>query len=210
MNTMTTPKPAAGGLDYLFLKWRARLQLFLGLKEAAADSFEQMRHRWPSDPYPIDSLAHLAAGQGHTTRALPLLRRVTELQPQRAGAWFNLAFVLEQVGEAVEAEDAFRKAIELDPQIDRAWYGLGLVLIRQQRLEEAIEALKQNTKMQPMSPYGWYQMARAQHELGRTDEAARTIRHLEGFEPKVAAQLRRETGIQTPRGEQPGGAAKRD
>lgn len=200
MNTMTPSKPAAaGGLDYLFLKWRARLQLFLGLRDAAGDSFEDMRRRWPMDPYPIDSLAHIAVADGHATRALPLLRRVTELQPERAGAWFNLAFVLEQEGQAVEAEAAFRKAIELDPKIDRAWYGLGLVLIRQQRLEEAIQALKQNTKMQPMSPFGWYQMARAHHELGQHDEAARVIRHLEGFEPKVAAQLRRETGIRATR-----------
>jgi len=117
------------------------------------------------------------------------------LMPASAAAWFNLAFVLEQQELAEEAEQAFRKAIELDPMIDRAWYGLGLCLIRQQRLEEAIEALKKNTEMQPMSPFGWYQMARAYMDLGRKGDAARVIRHLEGFEPKVAAQLKRETGI---------------
>jgi len=108
--------------------------------------------------------------------------------------------VLEQQEQAQEAEQAFRKAIELEPSIDRAWYGLGLALIRQQRLEEAIAALKRNTEMQPMSPFGWYQLARAHADLGQLDEAARVIRRLEGFEPKVAAQLRRETGIGSSKG----------
>ena len=80
--------------------------------------------------------------------------------------------------------------------MDRAWYGLGLVLVRQGRLEEALAALKRNTQLQPMSPFGWYQIARVHVDLKQTEEARAVIRHLKGFEPKVAAQLERETGIQ--------------
>ena len=64
------------------------------------------------------------------------------------------------------------------------------------RLEEALAALKRNTQLQPMSPFGWYQMARVHVDLKQTDEARAVIRHLKGFEPKVAAQLERETGLQ--------------
>jgi hypothetical protein len=49
--------------------------------------------------------------------------------------------------------------------------------------------------LQPMSPYGWYQLARVHVDRHETDEATKIIRHLRGFEPKVAAQLERETGI---------------
>ena len=83
----------------------------------------------------------------------------------------------------------------LDPKLDRAWYGLGLALIRLKRLDEAVQALKRNTELQPMSPYGWYQLARVHVDRQQPDEAAKIIRHLEGFEPKVAAQLARETGL---------------
>ena len=79
--------------------------------------------------------------------------------------------------------------------MDRQWYGLGLVLVRQGRLPEALAALKRNTSLQPMSPFGWYQMARVHVELQQPDEAKAVIRHLKGFEPKVAAQLERETGL---------------
>ena len=91
--------------------------------------------------------------------------------------------------------DAFSRAVDHNPQLDRAWYGLGLALIRLGRHAEAIAAFKRNTELQPMSPYGWYQMARAHMDLQQPEEAARILRHLRGFEPKVAAQLERETGL---------------
>jgi len=84
--------------------------------------------------------------------------------------------------------------------MDRAWYGLALVLIRQQRFDEAVEALKKNTELQPMSPFGWYQLARVHVDRQRPDEAMKIIRHLKGFEPKVAAQLERETGLRIAQG----------
>ncbi len=195
---MTTMSPIANRsapLDYTLLKWRARAFILLGMQPKALDTFQDMLAKWPDDGYVLQSLAHLEATRGHLHRASTHLRRLVLLTPDSGAAWFNLAFVLEQQELAVEAEAAFRKAIELEPTIDRAWYGLGLTLIRQKRFEEAIEALDRNTKMQPMSPFGWYQMARAYMDLGKRDDAARVIRHLEGFEPKVAAQLRRETGI---------------
>ena len=46
-----------------------------------------------------------------------------------------------------------------------------------------------------MSPFGWYQMARVHVDLQQPEEARAVIRHLKGFEPKVAAQLERETGL---------------
>jgi hypothetical protein len=46
-----------------------------------------------------------------------------------------------------------------------------------------------------MSPYGWYQLARVHVDRREPEKARRIIAHLRGFEPKVAAQLARETGL---------------
>jgi hypothetical protein len=46
-----------------------------------------------------------------------------------------------------------------------------------------------------MSPYGWYQLARVHMDRSEPEETRKIIRHLKGFEPKVAAQLERETGL---------------
>ena len=56
-------------------------------------------------------------------------------------------------------------------------------------------ALQRNTELQPMSPYGWYQLARVHVDRQEPEEARNIIRRLKGFEPKVAAQLERETGL---------------
>lgn len=182
--------------DYWLLKLRALFWLLLGRHEAAAEAFGEMLRRWPDDAYALASRSHVLAQLGRRDAAIADARRLTDLHPGRsAGDWFNLAFLLEAAGRNDEAEPAFRRAIALDPKLDRAWYGLGLVLIRQGRLDEAVDALKRNTELQPMSPYGWYQLARVHVDRHDDDEARKIIRHLEGFEPQVAAQLQRETGL---------------
>jgi predicted Zn-dependent protease len=83
----------------------------------------------------------------------------------------------------------------LNPKLDQALYGQALSLIKLDRVEEAIEPLKANMRLQPLSPYGFYQLAHVFNRLGRRDEAKKVIVQLSGFEPQVARQVQRETGI---------------
>jgi tetratricopeptide (TPR) repeat protein len=183
------------GLAYRWLKWRAIALLTLGRSAAAEDEFDEMVRRWPDDAYARSSRAHLRAQAGRRSQAIADMEQVSAQPDANAAHWFNLAYLLDEAERYAEAEPAFRRALELDPKLDRAWYGLGLVLIRLQRLDEAVAALERNTKLQPMSPYAWYQLARVQVDRAQPDEARKIIRHLKGFEPKVAAQLERETGL---------------
>jgi tetratricopeptide (TPR) repeat protein len=184
-------------LEHAFQRLRAMVLLTFGLRAAAEDAFTAMLARWPDDAYALASRAHLRAQMGRRSQAIADAQRLVEVHPTRSAAdWFNLAFLLEEAARYDEAEAAFRRATELDPQLDRAWYGLALVLIRQRRLDDAVAALERNTKLQPMSPYGWYQLARVHVDRAQPDEARKIIRHLKGFEPKVAEQLVRETGLQ--------------
>ncbi len=183
-------------LAYTLQRLRAMVLLTFGLRDAAEDTFTEMLVRWPDDGYALASRAHVRASLGRRSQAIADMQRLVQVHPARSAAdWFNLAFLLDEAERHDEAEPAFRRALELDPKLDSAWYGLGLVLIRQRRLDEAVEALKRNTELQPMSPYGWYQLARVQVDREKPEEARKIIRHLKGFEPKVADQLVRETGL---------------
>jgi len=183
-------------LEYVWLRLRAIGALLFGRARMAQAVFDEMLARWPGDAYALASRAHVHAQAGREEEALRDARALVESHPTRsAGDWFNFAFLLEATGRIDEAEGAFRRALELDPKLDRAWYGLGLVLIRQGRFDDAVQALKRNTELQPMSPYGWYQLARVQVDRQRPDEARKIIGHLKRFEPKVAEQLERETGL---------------
>lgn len=187
---------SAGRLAWWTLKARVVALLVIGRRRAAEAVLDRMLVRWPDDAYALASRAHLRAQRGARAEALVDARALVSVHPTRSAAdWFNLAFLLEDAALYDEAEPAFRRALELDPKLDRAWYGLGLVLIRQHRFDEAVAALKRNTELQPMSPYGWYQLARVHVDRQHPEEAEKIIRHLEKFEPKVAAQLKRETGL---------------
>lgn len=181
-------------LNYLLLKSRAWLALAAGRPAAALACFEKMLELFPRDAYALASRAHGLGQQGDRPAAIEVLRELTACHPQRAAGWFNLGFLLADVGCLAEAGAAFARATKLNPALDQAWYGLALVYIRQDRLDEAVHALEKNTQLQPMSPHGWYQLARVQADRQAPDEVRKIIRHLRAFEPRIAAQLERETG----------------
>jgi tetratricopeptide (TPR) repeat protein len=177
-------------------KLRVVVCLLLGRTEAAESALTAMLAIWPDDAYALASRCHVRAELGRRVAAIEDARRLVQTHPDRNAAdWFNFAFLLEAEDRLEEAEAAFRRALERDPRLDRAWYGLGITLIRQRRFDEAVTALRRNTELQPMSPFGWYQLARVHMDRQEPDEARKIIRHLQGFEPKVAAQLERETGL---------------
>lgn len=177
------------------MQWQAKWWLLLGQRERARQVHLALFARAPNDMLALNSLGYAALQSGHPAQALAFFERVAKLAPEASNSHFNLAFVNEALGHLDEAEAGFRAAIAIDVKMDRAWYGLGLVLVRQGRLEEALTVLHRNTQLQPMSPFGWYQMARVHGELQQLDAVRAVIRHLKGFEPKVAAQLERETGL---------------
>jgi tetratricopeptide (TPR) repeat protein len=181
------------------LAWRAwaSLWLLLGRRERAEAVFDRMVREFPGARYPLASRAHVHAQTRRFDAALADYEALLARHPDDASGWFNQGFVLESLGRDEDALASFRRATAIDPKLDRAWYGQGLVLIRLRRFDDAADALKRNTELQPMSPYGWYQLARVHVDRREPDEAVRIIRHLRGFEPKVAAQLERETGLLT-------------
>lgn len=143
----------------------------------------------------VASRAHLLAQQGEAAAAAQDYEWLCSQTEASASDWFNRGFLLEQAGQTDAAANCFEKAIALDDQLDRAWYGLGLCRVRQGRTEEAITALTRNTQLQPMSPHGWVQLARVHEQRQEPEQVLKIIRHLQGFEPKVAAELMRESGI---------------
>jgi tetratricopeptide (TPR) repeat protein len=177
-------------------KWRAVTFIVLGRKSWAIETFEDMLTDYPNDSYAQGSLAHLYAEVGNKAASIRMYKKLVAKPDAPAFAWYNLGFQQEELKQIDDAEFSFRRALELNEKLDMAWYGLGLVLIQQRRFEEAIKALKRNTQLQPMSPYAWYQLARVHMDRQQPEEAVKIIRHLKGFEPKFAAQLERETGLE--------------
>ena len=180
---------------WLLLKYRAIALLVFGRRDAAGKVFDAMLQTFPDDAYALASRAQLAAQRGDNTAALKDMKRLCALDGKSAHACYNYGYLLNECGQVDQAELMFKKALELSPELDLAWYGLSLVHIHQKRLDEAVATLGKNTQLQPMSPYGWYHLARVHVDRKELEEARKVIAHLRGFEPKVADQLVRETGL---------------
>jgi tetratricopeptide (TPR) repeat protein len=179
--------------------WR-QMSIWAGLLKRdamALEYIERIAQACPQDPQAISTLAHARGQRGGRDEAIRLFERALALDPKRAADWYNLGYLLQDAQRHDEAIAAMRRAIALNEKLDLAHYGLALSLIKTDRLEEAIEPLKRNIALQPMSPYGFYQLAHVHHRLGHPKEAVALIRRLAGFEPQVARQLQRETGLGT-------------
>jgi len=167
-------------------------------REMGIAYYKKMLAADPNDTLAIASIAYRYAEAGRKHDALELFDRVIALKPKDAETQFSRGFLLQELGKHDGALAAFRRAIEINPDHDRAHYGIGLSLIALRRFEEALAPLKRNTVLQPMSPYGWYQLARVEVDLNQRDKAQKVLDHLMTFEPKVAKQLARETGLKIP------------
>ena len=180
---------------YQHLKVQGIALLALGRPALALTCLEAMLALRPLDPYALASRAHAQAQLSNFADAVTGLRVFTQILPHSATGWFNLGYALQQAGQSGEAGAAFERALAINPQMDRAWYGLALVLMGAGRFQAAAQALEKNTALQPMSPYGWYRLAQVRLAMGQPEEALKVIAHLRRFEPRVAAQLERETGV---------------
>jgi tetratricopeptide (TPR) repeat protein len=169
-----------------------------GATAIAQRLLETLRDEFPDDARVLASLGFLYAQQDRRREALALFDRVAQMRPGDAESHFNRAFLLQALNDHERAIEAFHRVLEINADHDRALYGLALSLISLRRLDEAVAPLERNTKLQPMSPYGWYQLGRVQFDRGKRDKTEAIIAHLAKFEPKVAAQLARDTGLPAP------------
>jgi tetratricopeptide (TPR) repeat protein len=168
------------------------------MRRKAIDALEALRVRYPQDSSICQRLGYLLAQDGRAAEALSFLQQAAQLAPSDAAAHYNLGFIQQEQGMHEAAIASFDAVLAIKPEHDLALYGKALSLISTQRQTEAIPLLKQVIKLQPMSPYAYYQLARVYHEQGKTEKLARIVGELRKFEPKVADQLERETGIRSP------------
>lgn len=183
------------GLTLWYWRQMATWSKLLKRDEMAVDYWERITAARPNDATSLGALAHLKAAVGKRPEAVALLRSALVLDAAQAGTWYNLGYLQQEEQRHEEAIESFDRAIALNGKLDLAFYGKALSLIKIGRLEEAIGPLKKNIELQPMSPFGFYQLAHVYHRLQQPERVARTIKRLSGFEPQVARQLERETGV---------------
>lgn len=177
------------------LHFWAQTLLFFGRNARALRVMQEVVRANPARREAWSVLGFLHAQKGELSEAIGAFEKAMALQPDDAALSFNAAFVLQRAGNHERAMVLMRQAIALDPKLDRAWYGLGISLAHVGRSEEAVAKFREAARLQPFNPYAGYHLAAVLFKLGRRDEMRAEYERVKGFDPKIAALMRREFEI---------------
>lgn len=109
--------------------------------------------------------------------ALVSFEKAVTIYPQYADAWLSLGKTQWQLGRKDDARTSFTKAMELDKKLVGPWQELGFLACDESRWEDAVRYLDQAVRLDPMdSAIAWYFSALAWYNMGRFDQAERSVR----------------------------------
>jgi Flp pilus assembly protein TadD/transglutaminase-like putative cysteine protease len=93
-----------------------------------------------------------ALNSGNERAAIPLLKRVVELEPQHKEAWNDLGLAYLRIGEFDEAVSAFQSQLKVNPYDEHSYNYLGIAFQQQQKFDEAVNAYRKQINLNPLDP----------------------------------------------------------
>jgi tetratricopeptide (TPR) repeat protein len=156
----------------------------------------------PGQPEDVEllRLAGRAGVEVGSEDAVEQLKKVTELQPDSAEAWRDLADALAAEGRTEEANDAFRRVLELEPEDEVAATALGHTAFQAGNREDAVSMLEQVAGRAAGASTAAISLIDMYRSLGHPDEALAAARRVADADPEDAlaaldvAELSLETG----------------
>ncbi len=103
----------------------------------------------PEDPRILLDLANLLMDSGETRASVACLKRLTQIEPQNADGWQNLAVALFLRGRFEEGIAACKEALRCDPKHVMAYFNLALALERLRRYDEALRTIRCALEIEP-------------------------------------------------------------
>ena len=107
--------------------------------DAAEAIYHQILKANPDHPRALHALGVIAHWKGDDQRAIEMIFRAVEIQPDFVGAYHNLGNVQVEASLYGQAEQNYRKALELDPSQAQTLNSLGNVCLKTGRIVEARE-----------------------------------------------------------------------
>jgi superkiller protein 3 len=117
------------------------------------------------------------------SQAEEIYRRIIQIEPNNAKAYYKLCYVLDDQNKLDDAVAACRKSIALNSDA-QTYFFLGYVLRRQGKLEEAIAAYRQAIKLDPKDAAPYKGLGNALSDQKKLDEAIAAYRQAIQLDPK--------------------------
>jgi tetratricopeptide (TPR) repeat protein len=140
----------------------------------------------PQDEAHIElHLGQIAMEREEYDLALSHYQRVTEIQPDNAENWSNLAEAYAHLGDVTEAEANYRRAIELQPDDEDLWYDLSKLYSDNHEPDKAIEVIEEGIDANPESAVLNVYLASIYLENGNVNEAEIFLDRAEELDPEL-------------------------
>ena len=124
--------------------------------------------------------------QGRTNESLIASQKSIQLNPQDAGAHYNLGITLQEQGRLKEAEANYRQTIKLKSDLPEVHFNLGVILEEQGKLEEAEVSYRQTIKLKPQLAHAHQNLGNIMIKQRRLKEAEASYRQAIKFKPDLA------------------------
>lgn len=129
------------------------------------------------------------ARQRRLIEAQEKLVAALELDPNRAGAHGELAWVLRSLGDGPEALSHYREAVRLEPANAKWHFQLGSFLVDIGQLPQGKEQLARAVELDPQDAMAYATLGAALVRLGETDQAVAALRQALDCDPKCVSAL---------------------
>jgi tetratricopeptide (TPR) repeat protein len=119
-------------------------------------------------------------------REIASCQEMLRINPENAGAWFNLGEVYRRSHENSSATDSFRQVVRINPEDGKAWYYLGVCYGRLDQTSKATEAYRQAVRIDPGYARAWYGLGLQYKKSGQTDKTMEAYNRLKTLDPALA------------------------
>ena len=141
---------------------------------------------FPKHRFAWKVLAAVLKQKGRINESLIVSQKSVKLDPQDAGAHYNLGVTLQELGRLKEAEASYRQSITLKPKLAEVHHNLGVILQEQGRFKEAEASYRQSITLKPDLAQTHHSLGNVMIKQGRLKEAEASYRQAIKLKPDFA------------------------
>ena len=138
-----------------------------GQAEQAEVICQRILSIWPGQADALHLMGLMAHAFNHSDLAIGYLRKASDAPRAPAIYLSNLAEMLRQKGNLIEAEEYGRRALQADNTLPAIWNNLGIILQEVGKLDEARLCLEKLLSLEPKNPRAHNNLANTFKHLGK-------------------------------------------
>ncbi|WP_435087753.1 tetratricopeptide repeat protein [Candidatus Pelagibacter bacterium nBUS_29] len=141
---------------------------------------------FPKHQFAWKVLAAVLKQKGRINESLIVSQKSVQLDPQDAGAHYNLGITLQELGRLEEAETSYRQTISLRSDLAEVHHNLGIILQEQGRFKEAEASYRQSITLKPDLAQTHHSLGNVMLKQGKLKEAEASYRQSITLKPNLA------------------------